>query len=142
MPGHYHRLAKQCYSRAVIYLCFRQTANTMSKKHQSRPGGLAYSTNKEFFESFGEEEVPQDTLPSEKQRLRVQLDSRQRAGKTVTVVSGFTGTPDDLENLGKRLKTKCGTGGSVKDGLIIIQGDYKTKIISWLQEWGYGNTKG
>lgn len=112
----------------------------MSKKHQSRPDGLAYSTNKDFFNDFPADE-PQETLPKNQQKLRVKLDSKQRAGKIVTLVEGFVGSNDDLEALGKQLKTKCGTGGSVKDGLAIIQGDYKDKVIAWLREWGYTNTK-
>jgi translation initiation factor 1 len=112
----------------------------MSKKHTSRPDGLAYSTNKDFFNDFPEQE-PADTLPKDKQKLRVKLDSKQRAGKVVTLVDGFVGTNDDLEALGKQLKTKCGTGGSAKDGVIIIQGDYREKMIAWLKEWGYSQTK-
>lgn len=113
----------------------------MSKKYQSRPDGLAYSTNKEFFEGYQEESYAAETLAPKQQKLRVSLDTKQRAGKVVTLVSGFVGTESDLEALGKQLKTKCGTGGSVKDGLIMVQGDYKQKIIGWLQEWGYSNTK-
>ena len=113
----------------------------MSKKNQSRPDGLAYSTNKDFFNDYTPEDSQQDTLPKEKQKLRVQLDSKQRAGKIVTMISGFWGTPEDLEALGKQLKTKCGTGGTAKDGVIIIQGDYKLKIIDWLKGWGYVLTK-
>lgn len=108
----------------------------MSKKNTSRPDGLAYSTNKDFFNDFPEEEQAA-TLPKEKQKLRVTLDKKQRAGKTVTLVDGFSGTNDDLETLGKQLKTKCGAGGSAKDGFIIIQGDYREKVIGWLKDWGY-----
>ena len=113
----------------------------MSKKHQSRPDGLMYSTNKDFFNDYEPENEDQQTLAKDKQKLRVMLDSKQRAGKVVTAISGFVGSAEDLEALGKLLKTKCGAGGSVKDGLIMVQGDYKVKIISWLQEWGYKNTK-
>lgn len=113
----------------------------MSKKHQSRPDGLAYSTDKEFFNDYQEDHYAVETLPARQQKLRVTLDTKQRAGKVVSLISGFVGTESDLEALGKQLKTKCGTGGSVKDGLIMIQGDYKQKIIGWLQEWGYSNTK-
>jgi translation initiation factor 1 len=113
----------------------------MSKKHQSRPDGLAYSTNKAFFEDYQEENYAVTTLPKNQQKLRVSLDTKQRAGKVVTLVSGFVGTEADLEALGKLLKTKCGTGGSVKDGLVMVQGDYKQKIIGCLLEWGYSNTK-
>ena len=100
----------------------------MSKKNTARPDGLAYSTNKDFFNDFPAEE-PAETLPKEKQKLRVKLDTKQRAGKVVTLVDFFVGTLDDMEALAKQLKTKCGTGGSVKDGFIIIQGDYKKKSL-------------
>jgi translation initiation factor 1 len=112
----------------------------MAKKNTARPDGLAYSTNKDFFNDFPQEEDAQ-TLPKEKQKLRVKLDSKQRAGKVVTLIDGFVGSNDDIEALGKQLKTKCGAGGSVKDGFIIIQGDYKEKVITWLKDWGYVLTK-
>lgn len=113
----------------------------MAKKNQARPDGLMYSTDKDFFNSYEPEHVEQETIAKDKQKLRVQLDTKQRAGKVVSTVSGFVGTEEDLEALGKMLKTKCGAGGSVKEGIIMVQGDYKTKIISWLIEWGYKNTK-
>ncbi len=108
----------------------------MSKKNTSRPDGLAYSTNKDFFNDYPADE-PAETLPKDKQKLKVILDKKMRAGKVVTLVDGFVGSTDDLEALGKQLKTKCGTGGSVKDGYIMIQGDYREKMIGWLKEWGY-----
>jgi len=112
----------------------------MSKKNTTRPDGLAYSTNKDFFNDYPEpEEVT--TLPKEKQKLRVKLDTKQRAGKVVTLIEGFAGSNDDMEALGKLLKTRCGAGGSAKDGLILIQGDYKEKVLNWLREWGYTLTK-
>ena len=113
----------------------------MSKKNKARPDGLIYSTNQEYYKDYEEHTASDETLPKEKQKLRVKLDSKQRAGKTVTLVEGFIGTDDDLEALGKQLKTKCGAGGSVKDGFIIVQGDYKEKIITWLKDWGYVLTK-
>lgn len=113
----------------------------MSKKNKGRTDGLVYSTNQEFYNDFEEEQQSAETLPKTQQKLRVKLDSKQRAGKVVTLVEGFAGTEDDLKDLGKDIKTKCGTGGSVKDGLIIIQGDYKEKIIGWLRDWGYTLTK-
>ena len=127
----------------ATYFCSlsRKINSTMSKKHQARPDGLMYSTNKDFFENYEPEDDHQETQAKEKQKLRVSLDSKQRAGKVVTLVSGFIGSPEDLEALGKELKTKCGAGGSAKEGLIMVQGDYKIKIISWLQDWGYTNTK-
>jgi len=113
----------------------------MSKKHKGRPDGLVYSTNQEHYNDY--EDGPADvTLDKSKQRLKVKLDTKQRAGKIVTLIEGFEGTTEDLEALGKLLKTKCGTGGSAKDGQIIIQGDYKEKIIVWLKDWGYFLTKG
>jgi translation initiation factor 1 len=102
---------------------------------------MVYSTNKDFYNDYEPESNDLETLPKEKQKLCIKLDSKQRAGKIVTLVEGFAGSNDDLEALGKQLKTKCGTGGSVKDGLIIIQGDYKEKIINWLKDWGYALTK-
>ncbi len=112
----------------------------MSKKNMARPDGLAYSTNKDFFNDYPTPE-PQETLPKDKQKLRVKLDSKQRAGKIVTLIDGFVGTDADLEALGKQLKTKCGAGGSAKEGIILIQGDYKDKVIAWLKEWGYSGVK-
>jgi translation initiation factor 1 len=98
-------------------------------------GGLVYSTEPTILkEEFLEE---QDTLPPSQQRLKVKLDTKQRAGKVVTLTEGFIGKENDLEQLGKMLKTKCGTGGSVKDGFILLQGDYKNKVIQFLQQAGY-----
>lgn len=97
--------------------------------------GLVYSTDPNF--SIEEEHEDQETLLVSQQKLKVKLDTKQRAGKIVTLVEGFIGTQSDLENLGKQLKTKCGTGGSAKDGQIIIQGDYKIKVIENLQKMGY-----
>lgn len=108
----------------------------MSKKKHN-PGGLVWSTDSDYMSQLNEEPEASETLAKDKQKLRVKLDTKQRAGKVVTLVEGFIGTNEDLEALGKQLKTKCGTGGSAKDGLIIIQGDYRDKILGWLKEWGY-----
>lgn len=106
----------------------------MSKKKNT--GGIVYSTDPSFRpESEEPEEI--ETLAPAQQQLRVKLDTKQRAGKVVTLVDGFIGKVEDLEKLGKELKTKCGTGGSAKDGQVLIQGDYRDKVIKWLQDWGY-----
>jgi len=98
--------------------------------------GMVYSTNPDFkYQTGGEEEV--DTLPNEKQRLRVLLDKKNRKGKAVTLITGFVGKSDDLNTLGKYLKVKCGVGGAVKDGEIIIQGDVRQKVTDILVKEGY-----
>lgn len=97
---------------------------------------IVYSTNPDFkFEVDEEEEV--ETLPPAKQQLRVSLDKRNRNGKSVTLVTGFVGSADDLHSLAKRLKTKCGVGGSDKDGEILIQGDFRQKVLDLLLTDGY-----
>ena len=101
--------------------------------------GLVFSTNPDAMKEEPEEEI--STPEPKEQRLRVILDRKQRAGKVVTLVEGFQGNEEDFQALGKRIKTKCGTGGSAKDGIILIQGDYKQKIATWLIEWGYSKTK-
>lgn len=102
--------------------------------------GMVYSTNPDFkFETQEEEEV--QTLDPKDQKLIVALDKKGRAGKQVTVVNGFVGSADDLETLGKSLKTKCGVGGSVKDGSVLIQGDQRDKIVTILNNLGYTRAK-
>jgi translation initiation factor 1 len=98
--------------------------------------GIVYSTNSDFGYSYQQEE-PASTLLSKQQNLKVLLDKSMRAGKQVTLVTGFVGKTSDLEVLGKLLKTKCGVGGSVKDGEILIQGDHRDKIVQILMKEGY-----
>ncbi len=98
--------------------------------------GVMYSTNPDYSYHTGEEEE-ETTLPNEKQRLRITLDRRNRGGKTVTLVSGFRGANDDLAALCKLLKTRCGVGGSAKNGEIIIQGDLRQKVSDILVKEGY-----
>lgn len=105
----------------------------MAKKHLT--GGIVYSTNPDF--QFQNEPVETPTLPANQQNLRVMLDKKQRGGKQVTVVTGFTGKQADLEELGKILKTRCGSGGSVKDGEILVQGDHRIKVLEFLLKNGY-----
>lgn len=97
---------------------------------------VVYSTNPDFNYEY-EQEPEAETLPPEKQNLRVVVDSKQRKGKTVTLIQGFTGSEDDLKELAKLLKNKCGTGGSVKDGEIIIQGEVKEKVLAILRDNKY-----
>ncbi len=107
----------------------------MAKDWKDRLGTM-YSTNPDFeYDYEGDEE--QDTLSPEEQKLKVQLDSKKRKGKTVTLISGFIGTEEELKTLAKTLKTKCGVGGSAKDGEIIIQGNFKDKIIDILRKLSY-----
>jgi translation initiation factor 1 len=98
--------------------------------------GMVYSTNPNYH--YEEESGSgQTTLPPNKQKLYVTIDRRNRGGKVVTLVSRFVGSDDDLKLLGKLLKTKCGVGGTAKDGEIIIQGDLRQKVIDILQKEGY-----
>lgn len=112
----------------------------MSKKNKGHTGGLVYSTDPDYYAGQTQPELAPETLPEARQLLKVQLDNRHRGGKTVTLITGFVGTQEDLEALGKKIKTKCGTGGTVKNGEIIIQGGYRANIIQWLKEWDYIRT--
>lgn len=101
---------------------------------------VVYSTNPDYqYENIGEEEA--ETLPKNQQKLRVSMEKKGRGGKTVTLIRGFVGAEEDLKELGKLLKTKCGVGGSAKEGEIIIQGDFKQRIIDLLKAEGYTQTK-
>jgi len=112
----------------------------MGKKPLNSFSGLVFSTNPDAMKEDTPEEVI--TPAPKEQELKVRIEKKHRGGKTVTIVDGFTGTDDDFLELSKKLKTKCGTGGSAKDGEILIQGEYREKIIAWLKEWGYTRTKG
>ncbi|MBJ6144972.1 translation initiation factor [Hymenobacter sp. BT559] len=104
------------------------------KKDQRQ--GVVYSTNPDFtYQTSGEAEAT--TLPPQQQQLRVQLDKKQRGGKQVTLITGFVGREEDLQTLGKLLKTKCGVGGSAKDGEIVVQGDFRAKVLEVLLKEGY-----
>ena len=105
-------------------------------KNKKIPLGVVYSTNPDFEYEFEEKEVA-ETLPPNQQNLKALLDKKARAGKQVTLVTGFVGNEEDLNTLGKKLKNLCGCGGSVKDGEIILQGDFREKVVTWLAQQGY-----
>lgn len=112
----------------------------MSKKNKSDQRGFVYSTDPNFRFQH-EEENTAETLPPQQQKLKVRLDTKHRGGKAVTLVEGFVGTEEDLQDLGKKLKNFCGTGGSAKDNEVLVQGDQRDKVLQWLQKNGYKNAK-
>ena len=115
----------------------------MSKKNNNdwkKRDGVVYSTSSDFTFNFGGDKE-EETLSPQKQNLKVMLDKKSRGGKQVTLVEGFVGTEDDLKELGKLLKNKCGVGGSAKDGEILIQGEHKDKVFDILLKMGYRQTK-
>lgn len=111
----------------------------MTKKKINNFSALVFSTDPNF--KLQDEEETVETLLPASQLLKVQLETKHRAGKAVTLITGFIGSEKDIEDLGKKLKTVCGTGGSVKDGEIIVQGDHRDKIAQWLEKNGYIKTK-
>ncbi|MEM9981384.1 MAG: translation initiation factor [Bacteroidota bacterium] len=106
----------------------------MSNKNKKK-SGVVYSTNPDFSYETNDESVT--TLPPAEQDLRIQLDKKQRGGKKVTLVTGFIGTAEDLQALGKKLKSQCGVGGTAKNGTILIQGDFRERVLELLQKAGY-----
>ena len=101
---------------------------------------IVYSTNPDFQYSTDEKEET-ETLPKQQQKLRVSIEKNHRGGKTVTIVKNFVGSDEDIKELGRLLKTRCGVGGTRKEGEILIQGEFKEKIIEILKKEGYTQTK-
>lgn len=111
----------------------------MAKKKLYNSGGIVYSTAPDF-QPPGEQEIEKFLLPNQ-QLLAVLLDKKHRGGKVVSIIKGFSMKEDEIELLGKKLKTFCGSGGSVKDNQIIIQGDHREKILQWLLKKGYSKAR-
>lgn len=103
--------------------------------------GVVYSTNPDF--AYQQADTPEEeTLPPERQRLIVGIDRRNRGGKQVTLVTGFVGREEDLKELGRTLKLRCGVGGTAKDGEITVQGDFRDRVVALLKELGYNAKRG
>jgi translation initiation factor 1 len=124
----------------VVYLITHLNIIHMKGNDWKDRLNIVYSTNRDFeYESYNEEE--EETLPKDQQKLRVSIEKKGRGGKTVTLIKGFVGTEDDLKELAKSLKSQCGVGGTAKEGEIIIQGEFKQRIIDILKTKGYTQTK-
>ncbi len=111
----------------------------MNKKKSNDLRGIVFSTDPDF--KFEEADDHTTTLPPSEQKLRVRLDTKQRGGKAVTLTEGFIGKEEDLQELGRKLKTFCGSGGSAKDHQVIVQGDQREKVLGWLLKNGYSKSK-
>ncbi len=102
--------------------------------------GIIYSTDPDF-KTYNDKDEDNISIPAETQKIRIRLETKHRAGKAVTLIEGFSGTNAEKEEIGKKIKSFCGTGGSVKDGEIIIQGDQRDKVLQWLLKNGYKHSK-
>ncbi len=117
------------------------TPETTAEVDKKKRTGVVFSTNPDFQYNDNENNDNNETLPKQQQKLRLSMERAGRGGKTVTIVRGFVGSDADLEELGKWLKQRCGVGGSVKDGEVIIQGDHRTRLVEMLKKEGYTQTK-
>ena len=113
----------------------------VKKKKNENQSSVVYSTDPDFNFNNSFFDDLKTHVPNEQQKLRVKIDRKQRNGKEVTLIEGFEGTKEALEDLGKTLKKICGVGGSVKDGIILIQGNHRDKVVEHLQKKGFINTK-
>ena len=129
----------KCTDAGFSFISANFQINVMSKKNKPDSRGFVYSTDPGF--SFQADTENVETLPAVQQKLKIRLDTIRRAGKAVTLIEGFVGQDQDLQDLGKKLKTFCGTGGSAKDEEIIIQGDQREKVLQWLLKNGYSKAK-
>lgn len=125
------------YLRTYIYTKERNAKMNDWKKKLN----IVYSTNPDYHYNEDSDDDVQDTIDKGKQMLRISLDKRNRKGKAVTLITGFIGSDQDLQDLGKLLKTKCGVGGSAKDGEMIVQGDNRQKVLEILQKEGYAKSR-
>lgn len=138
--SYYCKIAKANGIILQIIIASKQlNFNYMNKKFNTNINGLVFSTDPNF--KLNNDEPIQETLLEAKQKLRIKLETKHRAGKAVTLISGFIGGDADLQDLGKTLKNFCGTGGSAKDGEVIVQGDNRDKILQWLLKNNYKLTK-
>ena len=111
----------------------------MNKKSRKNRTGIVYSTDPDYENDYtGESESK--TLPPDEQDLRIMLDRKSRGGKQVTLITGFIGTDEDLKSLAKNLKSKCGVGGSAKNGVVELQGNHRFKILELLEKMGFDTT--
>ena len=131
----------QTYKYTTNMIIFAKRFLQMADNDWKKRLGVVFSTNPDFnYEEYVEEE-PQTLEPS-RQNLIVSIDRKGRGGKQVTLITGFIGTSEDLADLGRTLKVKCGVGGSAKDGEITIQGDFRDRVVALLKDMGYRAKRG